>query len=350
MFKQYKNVDILDIKRSYDDTGFSVNKGNLFKLFNGKLDGSPIYFKIIFIFLWVITLYYPKRLVTSTFSIVGFDPEKGDLGVAVASKFIASGAIVPWAQANVGAIATQAWANVSYGPRGLQMLSKGLTAKQVLEKLISDDDMREHRQVGIVDSKGEVAAFTGKECFPWAGHIEGDYFTVQGNILVGEEVVENMAKAFEVTKGELVDKLLAALKAGDDAGGDKRGKQSAAIIVVREKGGYGGYTDIYVDLRVDDHVEPVKELIRLFKIWDLTLLSREDPEDIVKIEDVADKLQVALRKLGFYKGEITGRADEATLKALEDFIMINNFENKMRDDGYIWGTIYRYILELAEER
>lgn len=289
-----------------------------------------------------------KKYPLSTFSIVGYDPEKGDLGVAVASKFVAVGAIVPWAKANVGAIATQAWANVSYGPRGLELLAKGLTAEEVLEKLLENDEMREHRQVGIVDKFGNAAAFTGKECFPWAGHIVGEHFTAQGNILAGEEVVEKMAKAFETTKGELVDKLLAALKAGDDAGGDRRGKQSAAIIVVREKGGYGGYTDRYVDLRVDDHKEPVRELIRIFKIWDLTLLSREDPSDVVKIEDVAEKLQVALRKLGFYKGEITGKADEATLKALEDFIMINNFENKMRDDGYIWGSIYRYILELAE--
>ena len=283
----------------------------------------------------------------STFSIVGVDLEKGDWGVAVASKFIAVGALVPWAKAKVGAIATQAWANISFGPRGLEMLEKGLTAKQVLEKLLESDEQREYRQVGIVDHSGNVAAFTGSECYEWAGHITGDNFVALGNILAGQEVVEEMAKAFETTKGELVDKLLAALLAGDEAGGDRRGKQSAAIIVVREKGGYGGFTDRYVDLRVDDHDEPVRELIRLFKIWELTLLEREDPSDVVKIEDVAEKLQIALKKLGYYKGEITGKADKATLEALEKFMHINNFENKIRKDGYIWGTVYRYLIGLA---
>ena len=177
-----------------------------------------------------------------TFSIVGFDPETKDLGVAVASKFIAVGALVPWAEANVGAIATQALANISYGPRGLELLRRGYSAKKVLQILISDDPQREERQVGIVDSKGEAAAFTGSKCYPYAGHIIGENYAVQGNILTGPEVLEEMAKAFEQTKGELVDKLLAALEAGDKAGGDRRGKQSAAIIVVREKGGYGGYT------------------------------------------------------------------------------------------------------------
>lgn len=225
-----------------------------------------------------------------------------------------------------------------------------MSAKQVLEKLLSDDGMREHRQVGIVDSDGEAAAWTGKECFEWAGHIIGENFVAMGNILVGKEVVESMAKAFETTKGELVDKLLAELEAGDIAGGDRRGKQSAAILVVREEGGYGGYTDRYVDLRVDDHVEPVKELKRIFRIWDLTLLTREDPNDIVNPVNVADKIQEALKILGFYEGEITGKFDEDTKKALEKWMMINNFENKIRKDGYIWGTIYRFLIDMAREK
>lgn len=285
-----------------------------------------------------------------TFSIVAADLEKGDWGVAVASKFIAVGALVPWAKAKVGAIATQAWANISYGPRGLELLSRGLTAKEVLDKLISNDEMKEHRQVGIVDWGGNVAAWTGSECFEWAGHVIGESYVALGNILAGPEVVESMARAFETTKGELVDKLLAALEAGDKAGGDRRGKQSAAIIVVREAGGYGGYTDRYVDLRVDDHPEPIKELKRIFRIWDLTLLSREDPSDIIKLEDVADKIQEALRKLGYYRGEVTGKLDQETLEALKNWMLINNFENKMRDDGYIWGSIYRYLIDLAEKK
>ena len=288
-----------------------------------------------------------RKKVLTTFSIVGFDPETKDLGVAVASKFIAVGAIVPWAKANVGAIATQALANVSYGPRGLELLSKGYSAKKVVEILISDDPLRDERQVGIVDSKGEAAAFTGKKCFEYAGHIVGDGYAVQGNILAGPEVLEEMAKAFETTKGELVDKLLAALEAGDRAGGDRRGKQSAAILVVREKGGYGGYTDKYVDLRVDDHKEPVLELKRLFKIWELTLLTREKPSDIVSKDEVAAEVQRALKKLGFYKGEITGKWDDATEKAFTDWVMINNFENKLRKDRYIWGTVYRFLIEMT---
>ncbi len=292
----------------------------------------------------------PRRYRLSTFSITGADLNKGDWGVAVASKFIAVGALVPWAKARIGAIATQAWANISFGPRGLELLSKGLKAKEVLDKLLAEDEMRDHRQVGIVDWSGEVAAWTGKKCFEWAGHIIGENYVAMGNILAGREVVESMAKAFESTKGELVDRLLAALEAGDRAGGDRRGKQSAAILVVREKGGYGGYTDRYVDLRVDDHPEPVKELKRIFRIWDLTLLTREDPSDIVRLEDVASEVQEALSVLGFYKGEITGRMNDETRKALEEWMMINNFENKIRKDNYIWGTIYRFLLDMAREK
>jgi len=291
-----------------------------------------------------------RNLALNTFSIVACDLDKGDWGVAVASKFVAVGALVPWAKAKVGAIATQAWANISYGPTGLELLSKGMTAKEVLSRLVEPDEMKEHRQVGIVDFDGNVAAWTGEKCFEWAGHVIGNHYVALGNILAGPEVVESMAKAFETTKGELVDKLLAALEAGDNAGGDRRGKQSAAVIVVREKGGYGGYTDRYVDLRVDDHPDPVRELKRIFRIWDLTLLEREDPNDVVKIEDVADKIQEALQILGYYKGEISGKLDEQTLKALEEWMLINNFENKMRKDGYLWGSIYRYLLDLAKEK
>ncbi len=286
----------------------------------------------------------------STFSIVGFDPETGDLGVAVASKFIAVGAIVPWARAGVGAIATQALANVSYGPRGLELLSKGYDAREVLKKLVAGDPQREERQVGIVDSKGNAAAFTGSKCYQYAGHIIGEGYTVQGNILAGPEVLEEMAKAYETTQGELVDKLLASLEAGDRAGGDKRGKQSAAIVVVREGGGYGGYTDRYVDLRVDDHHEPVRELKRIFRIWELTLLTREKPDDTVLKHEVAEQVQEALRRLGYYDGKITGKWDQETEKAFTDWALINNFENKLRNDDYIWGTVYRFLIESSKGR
>jgi uncharacterized Ntn-hydrolase superfamily protein len=200
---------------------------------------------------------------SGTFSIVAFDPKTGDLGVAVASRVLAVGAVVPYAQAGVGAIATQAFANTTYGPKGLALLRKGLTPEQVLKRLLAEDKDREHRQVGIVDAKGRAIAFTGKKCLPWAGHLVGKGYAVQGNILAGEQVVKAMAQAFENTKGELAERLMAALEAGESAGGDARGKQSAALLVVRKGGGYGGFDDRYIDLRVDDHPEPVKELRRL---------------------------------------------------------------------------------------
>ncbi len=202
----------------------------------------------------------------ATFSIVGYDAGNGDLGVAVQSKFFAVGAVVPWAEAGVGAIATQSWANTSYGRNGLKLLKSGLSAEQTLERLISDDPGRATRQVGIVDARGNVAHYTGAECNEWAGAVSGENYTAQGNILAGEAVVTAMAKAFEETEGELADKLMAALFAGQGKGGDTRGEQSAALLVVRENSGYGGFNDRYIDLRVDDAEKPIEELQRLLEI------------------------------------------------------------------------------------
>ena len=205
--------------------------------------------------------------VVATFSVVGFDPATGDLGVAVQSKFFGVGSVVPWAKAKVGAIATQSYANTSYGPDGLALLESGKNAKETLRQLTEADSGRDQRQAGVVDAQGRAASFTGVKCNAWAGHIEGTNFCVQGNILTGEEVVKAMAAAYEkaraVTNSELADWLMAALDAGQQAGGDKRGKQSAALLVVREKGGYAGKNDRYVDLRVEDHPEPIQELNRL---------------------------------------------------------------------------------------
>ena len=202
----------------------------------------------------------------ATFSIVGYDAETGDLGIAVQSKFFAVGSVVPWAEAGVGAIATQSWANTTYGPNGLKLLKSGLSAQQTLERLIADDSGRATRQVGIVDAKGNVANYTGDECNEWAGAVSGKHYTAQGNILAGEDVVKAMGKAFEETEGELTDKLMAALFAGQEKGGDTRGQQSAALLVVREQGGYGGFNDRYIDLRVDDAEKPIEELQRLLEI------------------------------------------------------------------------------------
>jgi uncharacterized Ntn-hydrolase superfamily protein len=203
----------------------------------------------------------------ATFSIVGFDPETGDLGVAVQSKFFAVGAVVPWARAGVGAVASQAFGNPTFGPRGLDLLEEGVSPSEVLERLAATDEEWERRQVGIVDAKGRSAAHTGSGCMDWAGQVSGANFTAQGNILVSEETVNAMARAYRETEGRLGEKLMRALEEGQKAGGDSRGKQSAAILVVREGGGYGGYDDRYCDLRVDDHPEPIRELRRLFDMW-----------------------------------------------------------------------------------
>ena len=208
----------------------------------------------------------PDLLPVATFSIVGYDAETGDLGIAVQSKFFAVGSVVPWAEAGVGAIATQSWANTTYGPNGLKLLKSGLSAEQTLERLTADDPGRATRQVGIVDAKGRVANYTGDECNAWAGAVSGKHYTAQGNILAGEDVVKAMGKAYEITEGELADKLMAALFAGQEKGGDTRGQQSAALLVVREQSGYAGLNDRYIDLRVDDAEEPIEELQRLLEI------------------------------------------------------------------------------------
>lgn len=206
----------------------------------------------------------------ATFSIVARDPKTGDLGIAVASKFLAVGAVVPWARADIGAVATQSFANVAYGPDGLALLSTGKSASETIAMLTKADQRRAFRQAGIVDAKGRAATFTGERCKPWAGGTTGDGWAAQGNLLPGAGVIDAMGTAFDNARasgeGELAEWLVAALAAGDAAGGDKRGRQSAALLVVRNKGGYGGGNDRYVDLRVDDHPTPAAELTRLLAL------------------------------------------------------------------------------------
>ncbi len=211
------------------------------------------------------------RIPPGTFSIVARDPETGDLGVATQSKFIAVGAVVPWARAEIGAVATQARANVSFGPRGLDRMGGGEAPADVIAHLTQEDSQAPVRQVGMVDGQGGAAAFTGEECLTWAGHVVGEGFCALGNILASEEVVNDMAAAFEGAEEDLPERLLAALEAGQQGGGDRRGQQSAALLVVRKSGGYGGFTDRYIDLRVDDHTTPIEELRRVFRIYDRLL-------------------------------------------------------------------------------
>lgn len=204
--------------------------------------------------------------VVATFSIVARNPETGELGVAVQSKFIAVGAVVPWAKAGVGAIATQSYANTTYGPKGLELLAAGVEPSEVLKRLTSDDADAGRRQAGLVDAKGKSATYTGKDCLAWAGGLAEENVCCQGNILAGEAVPAAMLKAYKESKGDFGDRLIAALAAGQEAGGDTRGKQSAALLIVREGWGYGGFNDRYRDLRVDDHPEPIAELKRVYDL------------------------------------------------------------------------------------
>jgi len=200
-----------------------------------------------------------------TFSIVAYDPERKEWGIGVASRFLAVGAVVPWAKAGVGAVATQAAANTSYGPKGLELLAEGKSAEEVIKSLTDADQRKDVRQVGIIDANGKAATYTGAKCNAWAGGKTGKHYACQGNILTGEAVVNDMAKAFEEAKGPLAWRIMAALEAAEKAGGDKRGKQSAAILVVREKSGFGG-NDRMIDFRVDDHGKPVEELARILSL------------------------------------------------------------------------------------
>jgi uncharacterized Ntn-hydrolase superfamily protein len=206
----------------------------------------------------------PAAPTVGTFSIVAVDRETGEIGVAVQSRIVAVGAVVPYAEAGVGAVATQAAANPHYGPFGLALLHK-LTPQETIEVMVANDPGGSHRQVGIVSADGQAHAYTGDGCMNWAGHIVGDGYTVQGNILESEEVVSAMAEAFEASAGEVLpERLLRALEAGQEAGGDRRGRQSAGLLVARKGWGYGGGNDRFRDLRVDEHETPIAELRRVY--------------------------------------------------------------------------------------
>lgn len=201
----------------------------------------------------------------ATFSIVATDPVTGEIGVAVQSRIVGVGGIVPFARSGIGAVATQAYANVAYGPAGLEAMAQGISPEEVLTLLTENDALRENRQVGLINAAGVAANFTGRECMEWAGGIVGENFAVQGNILTGGEVVVAMAAAFQQSTGLLAERLLATLKAGQAAGGDKRGMQSAALLIVREGWGYGGLNDRFRDIRVDEHTDPITELERVYR-------------------------------------------------------------------------------------
>jgi uncharacterized Ntn-hydrolase superfamily protein len=270
-----------------------------------------------------------------TFSIVAADPKTGEIGVAVASKFLAVGSVVPWAKAGVGAIATQSWANTGFGPDGLQLLAEGKTASETLRALLENDENRDWRQVGIVDRYGNAAAHTGKKCHDYAFHHIGEGFTVQGNLLEGHEVLDAMVIAYQYSKGDLADRLLSALIAGDEAGGDKRGRQGAALYVVKDKGSYDGHIDRYVDLRVDDHPTPTWELKRLLGLHRL-YLGETDPNRLRKIEgDVLTELTGHLVRFDYLPTAEYAAYDERVKQALEKYCAVENFDTRWREDDQI---------------
>ncbi|MDP5274380.1 DUF1028 domain-containing protein [Chengkuizengella axinellae] len=285
-----------------------------------------------------------KDQIVATFSIVGFDPKTKELGIAVQSKFLGVGAVVPWAKAGVGAIATQSFANTSYGPKGLDLMASGKSAQETLDLLVSDDEERGSRQAGIVDANGNAATFTGDDCYDWAGGFAGPNVAVQGNILVNEKTVEMMVETFNNSEGELSERLLTALDAGQNAGGDSRGKQSAALLVVKEKGGYAGFNDRYIDLRVDDHPEPIKELIRLHKLQQL-YFSKTKANHILEIKGkIKEELTSLLSKLNYLSSKEV--SDVQLNQAFKTFIHTENFEE--RDLGN--GKIDKEVLEFMKSK
>ncbi len=280
--------------------------------------------------------------IVATFSIAAFDPETDSLGVAVQSKFLAVGSVVPWARAGVGAVATQAMANYNYGPRGLDLMAEGRTAEETVEALTSSDEGRDHRQLGVVDAQGRAATYTGAECFDWAGGATGEHYAAQGNILVGRETVDAMARAYEGSGGDLAARLLAALDAGQEAGGDSRGEQSAALLVVREGGGYGGDNDRVIDLRVDDHPHPIGELIRIRDLHTL-YFGETGPEDVVAIDgDVREQVVESLRRRGYLRRE-DDPDDEALYRALTVFMGTENFEEREQARGYLDRAVLEFM-------
>ncbi|HSJ56833.1 MAG TPA: DUF1028 domain-containing protein [Anaerolineae bacterium] len=283
----------------------------------------------------------------STFSIVAYNAEEQAWGVAVQSKFLAVGAVVPWAKAGVGAVATQSYANTAFGPECLALMAQGVGAEEALARVVAADEGRARRQVGIVDALGWPATFTGEECHEWAGGLTGPNYAVQGNILVSGATVEAMARGFEQAQGELADRLVAALAAGQAAGGDRRGQQSAAVLVVRPEGGYGGYNDRYLDLRVDDDPAPIDRLKALVDLHHL-FFKPPEPGEMVAVEgQVGRELQRILSRAGYYDGPVTGEYDVNTRRALRDLVGNENFEERFDEEQ---GLISRQVIDVLRTK
>ncbi len=270
----------------------------------------------------------------ATFSIAACDLEARQWGVAVQSKFLAVGSVVPWAEPEVGAIATQAYANPSYGPNGLALLRGGLSASEVAERLTAEDDDRNERQLGVVDKFGVAAAWTGSGCLDWAGHRTGQCYSAQGNILVSSATVDALAETFEATAGRpLAERLLEALAAAQTAGGDSRGQQSAALVVVKEKGGYAALSDVLVDLRVDDHEQPIDELARVYELHQ-QLFGRTPQRYWLPLE-------------GELRAEVDERLGKLGYDSLDDWAGVENLEERVDGDNAIDPVVLEALREAS---
>ena len=315
-----------------------------------------------------ISVPYHLQKLAHTYSIVAYDSSTGDLGVAVQSKFPNVGGIVPWAQAGIGAVATQSLGNTAYGERGLELIAQGATAEEALRIIMRTDTMLQDRQVGIVDARGNAASFTGKTTFDWAGGrtggdgraggqsggkgevIVGRGYTAQANIMVSDQTVKNLAETFERSKGNLADRLMAALKAGQAGGGDKRGMQSAALLVVRKNGGYLGANDRFVDIRVYDAPDPIAELERLLALHKLHFFPSEKSDLLAVGPAIVAQLEPILlsepanQTDKWLKGK-QGRATPAFLEALRNFMYWENYDVRVRMDGKIDRVVLDDILK-----
>lgn len=279
-----------------------------------------------------------------TFSIAASDLNEPAWGVAVASKFPAVGAVVPWAQAEAGAVATQSYANPSFGPRGLALMAAAVPAEETLRRLLENDPERESRQVGLVDYRGRSATFTGSNCLQWAGGVSGEGYAIQGNVLAGSAIVPAMQKAFLEAEGDLPARLYAALLAGDRAGGDRRGRQSAAIYVAKPRGGYGGEIDRWLDYRVDDHEDPVPRLGELIEMHRLYFDKSPEEERLHLAGAELARFQAMLLKLGYLETAPSGELDEATRRAFTVFIGNENFEERADPSaGWVDRPVLAYL-------
>jgi uncharacterized Ntn-hydrolase superfamily protein len=267
-----------------------------------------------------------------TYSLVAYDPDAAQWGVAVQSKFLSVGSVVPWAAAHVGAVATQAYANPRFGPEGLALLREGLTAAEVVERLVAADEERAERQLGVVDRHGGSAAYTGRGCMDWAGHRTGDGYAAQGNILVSGATVDALAETFETTRGvSLARRLLDCLAAAQAAGGDRRGQQSAALLIVQEDGGYAGMSDLVCDLRVDDHSAPIDELRRLYRLHD-RLFGVTPDEDWLPLD-------------GALADEVAERLERTGHSSLRAWAGVANLEDRLRDEPRIDPVVLEALRE-----